>query len=333
MASGSASTAVAPAKSADDLLAQYRAESTPAPNAPFVWKPSSPGNADGLSDFLEAHLPSTTTSRGGSRHIWVTIPYKRQSSSRSDNDMKFALAQAHHAFAELSTSCQAIEDNDKIPQRQNRKQGMSKGQRKKVLIDDFGASLPRWADEGGLLTGKWLMFKDDKWVDYGFRTLAYSIIDGPLSQCKSANVHTVKVDCADHRKNGEQLISLFYEDVWDEAASTEIARIMLRHHCQYSRAAKTDLHSALGINSKVKGVAISGDSTRLADLSPLCAHSTGPTSPPRSIASTRSFLAKRRKSSRSSTASKRRSGTRRRRKGERSPVTARKRVDRQVERR
>lgn len=58
-----------------------------------------------------------------------------------------------------------------------------------------------------------LSFKTEPEVDGIFRTLAYSIVDGPLSSIK-ANVHTVKAVCCDQLRDSHQyLFSLCFENV------------------------------------------------------------------------------------------------------------------------
>lgn len=51
-------------------------------------------------------------------------------------------------------------------------------------------------------------------------------------------------------RDGEHMIALFFEDVWDGEAAREVAETLVRHHSQFSRACKTDLWTALGIDSK-----------------------------------------------------------------------------------
>lgn len=91
-------------------------------------------------------------------------------------------------------------------------------------------------------------------VDATLRTLAHSLVDGPLARLAEAGVrvHSVKAGCKDQRRDGENdfLVALFYEDVWDRAGSADLARCLLRNHKLFARAAKSDLWSVLGIDSR-----------------------------------------------------------------------------------
>lgn len=90
-----------------------------------------------------------------------------------------------------------------------------------------------------------------QWVDAVTRTLAHSVLNGPLSKLEGVVVHTVKVTCKDQVKEKEWMIALFFEDFWDENVATRVAECLVREHGQFVRSGKSDLWSVLGITSKV----------------------------------------------------------------------------------
>lgn len=95
------------------------------------------------------------------------------------------------------------------------------------------------------------------WADSCFKSLAWSLVDGLLSKCTTANVHTIRVDCADQRRESkgssksELCVSLFFEDSWAEEPAKNLGKALLKDTCQFPRAVKTDLYSMMGIDSKV----------------------------------------------------------------------------------
>lgn len=97
-----------------------------------------------------------------------------------------------------------------------------------------------------------LFFKKPDFVDSTFKTLAYSLIDGPLSKTTLSTVTGVKAACCDTIRDGEEhMVALYFDDVWSKDAAREVAEIVIRHHSQFSRGCKADIYTLLGIDSKV----------------------------------------------------------------------------------
>lgn len=64
-------------------------------------------------------------------------------------------------------------------------------------------------------------------------------------------MHTLKVSCSDQTRDGEHLVALYYDNIWDRDASREIVECVIEQHGQVRSAAKADLWSVLGLHSKV----------------------------------------------------------------------------------
>lgn len=145
-------------RSPEEYLKEYQDESTPPSNGKLVFRladhaKSSDLNKD-LTAWLDEHLPSTTHSINDEKYIWFTNG--RRTPSVNPTRQQKALASAHQEMADFGSKCRQIDEDDNIPKQSNKKQGKSKKHRKDVYKKEISEKvLPKLADEGGLISGKW----------------------------------------------------------------------------------------------------------------------------------------------------------------------------------
>ncbi|CAO1632624.1 unnamed protein product [Sympodiomycopsis kandeliae] len=243
-------------RTAQDLWKDYQVESTgsadnDAGKLKYFYRQPSPGSVDGLAEFLDKYPPSNTKSSGNDFWVWVYGSRDRTDRDRKKDEREeaqLALAKAHQELAELKVVCDKIDADPNIPDRTNKAQGKSKKQRKKALTDKLEDTFPALAKQAEMKTGKWLFFPSAEYVDITFKILAWSVTNGPLSKLTNVNCFGVKAACADTLKEDKHVIVLYFEDVWDRDQAHAVLKCVIRHHCLFPSAAKTDLYTVLGID-------------------------------------------------------------------------------------
>lgn len=241
-----------------DLLKSFEVETGQSIDEEQVFSVPEHGDAEGLNAFLERYRPSAMKATATQSYVWVTVPHRRPNyTDEEKHAMQVTLAKAQQELEDLKKACDAIDQDEKIPVRASKAKGKGKAQRKKDLTSVFAEQkVPALVKEGGrpLTSGKWLYFKSAEYVDATFGILARSIADGPLSRLEWPAVHTVKAALKDEDRP-EHMIALYYDDCFNPDAGRAVMECILRHHFLPSRAAKTDLYTLLGIDSKVSNCA------------------------------------------------------------------------------
>ena len=242
------------AKTPKDLVKSFEAETGQSIDKEPVFTVPKGGDAEGLNAFLEKYRPSTMKATAMQFYIWVTVPHRRPKYSGEEQEaMQVTLAKAHQELEEMKKACDVIDQDGNIPFRASKAKGKSKSQRKKDLTSVFAEQrVPALVKEGGrpLTSGKWLYFKAAEYVDATFGILARSIANGPLSKLEWPAVHTVKAALKDDDRP-EHMIALYFDDCFNPDAGRAVMECILLHHFLPSRAAKSDLYTLLGIDSKV----------------------------------------------------------------------------------
>lgn len=268
-----------------DLVEGFRRETGASDEVKYKFRVPEGGDAAGLSAFLDKYPASSTKVTETQFFVWVTVPHRRPKyTEEEEKAMESALAKAQQELAGLKGACDKIQSDDNIPIRASKTKGKSKAQRKKAIMDTFvEQTIPTLVEEGGrpMQSGKWLFFKSLEYVDSTFRILAESIAHGPLSKLDHPKVHTVKAALLDEsrkdddgKKPKETMIALYFENIWNANDARTVIECVLRHHSLFSRAAKSDLYTLLGIDSNVSEMLRSSTSNALADFPPSCG-STG----------------------------------------------------------
>ncbi|PWN35342.1 uncharacterized protein FA14DRAFT_40335 [Meira miltonrushii] len=229
-------------------------ESMPTEKSLIAWKE---GQADcSLAQFLEQNAPSKTRRRpGGDGWIWVRS-VRADLGDPNKKPTNESLHEAKKILDEVVRRLEDIDKNDSIPKIKSKTSGPSKKmlkdssvQRCEEALREIG--LKKWA------SGKWMFFEGAEYVNLVFGRLAQSIIDGPLSKLKNARCHTIKVATADSLrvdksrpgKDSQQLICLYFDNIWSKEDATEVLKCIVKEHGQIPNSAKADLYTMINLDS------------------------------------------------------------------------------------
>lgn len=229
-------------------------ESEPTEKSLIAWKE---GKAScSLSTFLQDNAPSKTRRRpGGDGWIWVNSA-KGEGENRKNRPTRESLHEARTILEQLVERMKDIEKNAAIPKVKSRTSGPTKKMLKDTCIQKCEQEL-RNIGVKNWPSGKWMFFERAENVDLVFGRLAQSIIDGPLSKLKNARCHTIKVATADSlrvdksrpERGSQQLICLYFEDIWNKKDATEVLECIVKEHGQIPNSAKADLYTMINLDS------------------------------------------------------------------------------------
>ncbi|KAJ7782713.1 translation initiation factor eIF 4e-like domain-containing protein [Mycena metata] len=177
--------------------------------------------------------------------IWV----KRSAPSREDTGAEEALEEGEDLLKEITARVEEIKNDESIPVRSSKKTG-AKG--KKEVREEAQAQATEKFKEIALkhefVSGKWLSFAPPDKVDVIWSNLATSIVSGPLAATAAFGA---KVATSPEEGTATQhLICIYMPDVYDKDAVTEVMKVLLRHHGMNLSGVKSNLYTALGIDSK-----------------------------------------------------------------------------------
>ncbi|KAF7362219.1 UPF0696 like protein [Mycena venus] len=208
---------------------------------PYAWSAESELS---LPDFLKKYKPSMVQNDGTKPWIWV----QKGAPSREDTSPE-AVEEGVGLLETVTERVEAIKNDASIPARSSKKTG-AKG--KKEVREEVQAEatekFKQISVKHGFVSGKWLSFAPADKVDAIWSSLATSLVDGPLAAtCAwSAKVATSPAD----GNATQHLICIYMPDVYDKAAVTEVMKVLLRNHGMNLSGVKSNLYTALGIDSK-----------------------------------------------------------------------------------
>lgn len=229
-------------------------ESAPTEKSLIAWNEGKENCS--LAQFLENNAPSKTRRKpGGDGWIWVRS--KRSDDGDAEKKPTYeSLNEAKKILDELVRRLEDIENNNDIPKIKSKTSGPSKKMLKDSSIQKCEEAL-RTIGLRNWPCGKWMFFEGAEYVNLVFGRLAQSIIDGPLSRLKNARCHTIKVATADSLrvdksrpgKDSQQLICLYFDNIWSKEDATEVLECVVKEHGQIPNSAKADLYTMINLDS------------------------------------------------------------------------------------
>ncbi|KAG6920186.1 hypothetical protein DXG01_004955 [Tephrocybe rancida] len=200
-----------------------------------------------LQDFLVKYKPSMVQNDGKKPWIWV----RGSAPTQEDTGVTEALEEASVLLKEVTEKVEAIKNDAAIPVRSNKKTGAkSKKEVREQVQADATDKLKEIATKHGFVSGKWLIFVSADKVDMIWSNLAKSLISGPLA---STFAHLAKVATSPESQdspNHQHLICVYIPNVYDKDKVTEVMKVLLRNHGVSLSGVKSNLYTALGIDSK-----------------------------------------------------------------------------------
>ncbi|KAJ7928444.1 hypothetical protein B0H13DRAFT_1967290 [Mycena leptocephala] len=212
----------------------------------YAWTPDSESELS-LPDFLKKYKPSMVQNDGTKPWIWV----RGKAPAREDENTAEALDEGIGLLEKVS-------ERVDIPARSSKKTG-AKG--KKEVREEAQAQateeFKKIATKHGFVSGKWLSFAPADKVDAIWTSLATSVVSGPLAATCAFSV--------------KHLICVYMPDVYDKDAVTEVMnmkfdsksylcltdapapqvmKVLLRNHGLNLSGVKSNMYTALGIDSK-----------------------------------------------------------------------------------
>ncbi|KAJ7188647.1 hypothetical protein C8R46DRAFT_27351 [Mycena filopes] len=198
-----------------------------------------------LADFVKKYKPSMVQNDGTKPWIWV----KGSSPSQEDKGAEEALEEGEALLKEITARVEEIKHDASIPARSSKKTG-AKG-KKEVREEAQAEATEKFKEiavKHGFVSGKWLSFAPPDRVDAIWSSLATSIVSGPLA---ATAAFRAKVATSPDGGNATQhLICIYMPNVYDKDAVTEVMKVLLREHGMSLSGVKSNLYTALGIDSK-----------------------------------------------------------------------------------
>ncbi|KAI0692098.1 translation initiation factor eIF 4e-like domain-containing protein [Cytidiella melzeri] len=199
-----------------------------------------------LQDFLKKYKPSMVQDDGTKPWLWV----EKSDSPKEDVDMEKAIKEATILLEETTEKVENIKNNASIPIRANKKKGVkSKKELREEAQADATENLKSISVRCGWVSGKWLIFAPPEKVDLIWSTLATSLIEGPLA-ATCANLAKVSTCPKEETPNYQHVMCLYMPDVYDQDKVTEVMKILLRKHGMNLMGVKSNLYTAIGLDSK-----------------------------------------------------------------------------------
>ncbi|KAH8087844.1 translation initiation factor eIF 4e-like domain-containing protein [Cristinia sonorae] len=209
---------------------------------PYLWTPDSEIS---VKDFLNKHKPSMIQDDGTKPWIWV-----RKSSSRTTDYSDEAVEEATQYLEEVTKKVESIKNDDSIPVRANKKKGTkSKKEVREEVQNEATEKLQDISVRHKFVSGKWLVFAPTDRVDMVWSAIAASLIEGPLSHT-CADVAKVATCPKNETPNYQHVLCLYMPNVYDKDAVTEVMKVLLGKHGMNLMGVKSDLYTAIGLDSK-----------------------------------------------------------------------------------
>ncbi|KAI0057873.1 hypothetical protein BV25DRAFT_1892081 [Artomyces pyxidatus] len=222
------------------------------PTYAYQWSPESELP---LEDFLTkacadrrlCYKPSMVQDDGTKPWIWVR---GSQSPAKSVAEEGTAVDEAQKLLKEVTEKVDSIKNDSSIPIRSNKKTGAkSKKEVREVEQALATEKLKDISTRTGFVSGKWLIFAPSEKVDKIWSTVATSLVSGPLS---STAAHLAKVATCPKNEtpNYQHVLCIYLPDVYDKDAVTQVLKILLRNHGLNTLGVKSNLYTAIGLDSK-----------------------------------------------------------------------------------
>ncbi|KAI0821394.1 translation initiation factor eIF 4e-like domain-containing protein [Irpex lacteus] len=210
---------------------------------PYFWHKESELT---LQDFLKKYKPSMVQNDGTKPWLWV----EKAQSSEDDADRDKAEKEAAVLLEEVTEKVESIKNDDSIPVRANKKKGLkSKKELREEVQAEASEKLKDISIRHHWVSGKWLIFAPPDKVDLVWSTLATSLVEGPLaSTC--ATLAKVSTSPKDESQNYQHVMCLYVPDVYDKDKVIEVMRVLLRNHGLNLMGVKSNLYTAIGLDSK-----------------------------------------------------------------------------------
>jgi len=156
---------------------------------------------------------------------------------------------------EATEKVENIKNDDSIPTRSNKKTGAkSKKEVREQVQAEATDSLKEISVRNGFISGKWLIFTPREKVDFIWSSLASSLTSGPLSLTSTFEAKVATCPKSESQ-NPQHLLCLYMPNIYDKDAVTEVMRILLKNHGVSLTGVKSNLYTAIGLDSKhVSGI-------------------------------------------------------------------------------
>lgn len=216
----------------------------------YSWKPSSDLSLD---EYLQKYKPTMVVDDGTKPWIWVRRLEHEPLDSATPDDSCYdgpAVERAQKLLEEYTEKIAAIQKDDSIPIRANKKKGLrSKKEVREEVMAEATGKFRQLSEESKLTSGKWLFFVQPDQVDGVFARLARDLVTGDLSKTSafSAKVATTPPDVG---PNHRYLICLYLPDLYDKTAATEVLRVACQSTGVRPNSAKADVYTIIGLDSK-----------------------------------------------------------------------------------
>ncbi|OBZ69955.1 hypothetical protein A0H81_10450, partial [Grifola frondosa] len=153
-------------------------------------------------------------------------------------------------MSEVTERVEEIKNDASIPTRSNKKKGIkSKKELREEIQEEATEKLKEISIRHGCVSGKWLIFAPSDKVDVIWSSLATSLMSGPLSST-CADLAKVSTCPKNETPNYTHVLCLYMPDVYDKDSVTEVMKILLRNHGMNLMGVKSNLYTAIGLDSK-----------------------------------------------------------------------------------
>ncbi|OSX61630.1 hypothetical protein POSPLADRAFT_1040130 [Postia placenta MAD-698-R-SB12] len=210
---------------------------------PYAWSLDSELSLDA---FLTKYKPSMVQDDGTKPWLWVN----KSAPAMEDSKREVAVEEATKLLKDVTERVEDIKNDESIPVRANKKKGTkSKKEVREAVQGEATEKLKDISIRHGFVVGKWLIFAPTDKVDLVWTTIATSLISGPLA---STSVYSAKVATCPRNEtpNHSHVLCLYVPDVYNKTDVTEIMRILLEKHGMNLMGVKSDLYTAIGLDSK-----------------------------------------------------------------------------------
>ncbi|KAL1407365.1 hypothetical protein Q8F55_006787 [Vanrija albida] len=198
-----------------------------------------------IEDFIKKHRPSIL-SQDDAPWLWARNGGGESTDPEAeDKEHTKAIGKGQVIVDGLVKKIKKIDSDGSIPVR------ASKGVKSKKVVrdeacDETTKALKNLSEESGWTTGKWMLFPSNENVDGVWSRIARSVASGAL---KDAGVDVAKV-ATSNAEGSSQLICIYVNNIYDKEAMTKVLKTLLTEHGIEPSSSKSDLYTALGIDSK-----------------------------------------------------------------------------------
>ncbi|KIP11233.1 hypothetical protein PHLGIDRAFT_139222 [Phlebiopsis gigantea 11061_1 CR5-6] len=209
---------------------------------PYFWDKE----AGPLKAFLTKYKPSMVQDDGTKPWLWV----ERTAPAREGTNPDAATAEAIELLKEMTKRVEDIQNDDSIPTRANKKKGLkSKKELREEVQREAAEKLKEISTKHSFVSGKWLMFVPADKVDAVWASIAASLVEGPLAST-SAYLTKVATSPREQRPYHQHLLCIYVPDVYDKDSVTAVMKVLLRQHGANLSGVKSNLYTAIGLDSK-----------------------------------------------------------------------------------